>query len=321
MSLASTRSIGQGTTMNRRPMTDFPCTLAAELAHADDLHQALLRALDGIQISETEADTLLQRLRREAGEALADRLDRLDAGFLTAVIRYAAGHMPIPAADAIQNYLNNAEVAPAMWPDPLDTALTALPSDRPGMPAFSDRAFDAWFAALASGKMLYGYGLYGEKRAVYLADQYRDASGPEPRSRHLGIDIFAPAGTAIHAPLPGRVHRAAYNADPLDYGHTLILEHETPEGTPFWTLYGHLGQPVVMEGMEITAGQRIAPLGDWHENGGWAPHLHFQVITSLLSQTGGNFYGVGHDSLWPVWSQISPDPNLILRLPTRAFRL
>ncbi|WP_177213191.1 peptidoglycan DD-metalloendopeptidase family protein [Celeribacter neptunius] len=303
-------------------MTELAKSLAGALTGAEDLHETLVAELARAPLSEAEADALLPLIRREAEAALIARLDQLDAGFLTAVIRHACGHAPIPGSAAIQSHLKNAEVAPVMSPDPRETRATALPSERPRMPAFSDRAFDAWFDGLREGEeMLYGYGLYGEKRRVYMADQYRDASGPEPRSRHLGIDIFAPAGTSVTAPLPGYVHRVAYNADPLDYGHTVILRHATEDGLPFWTLYGHLGQPHVAEGDEIAPGQTIAPLGDWHENGGWAPHLHFQLITSLLAQTGGNFYGVGHDSLWPVWAGISPDPNLILRLPEAVFRL
>ena len=65
----------------------------------------------------------------------------------------------------------------------------------------------------------------------------------------------------------------------------------------------------------------LAHLGDWHENGSWAAHLHFQIITDLLAQTSGNFFGVGQESLWDVWQSVSPDPNLILRLPPRRFHL
>jgi hypothetical protein len=49
--------------------------------------------------------------------------------------------------------------------------------------------------------------------------------------------------------------------------------------------------------------------------------VHFQIMTDMLDQTGGNFYGVGHSSLWDVWQAICPDPNLILRLPQSAFTL
>jgi hypothetical protein len=73
-------------------------------------------------------------------------------------------------------------------------------------------------------------------------------------------------------------------------------------------------------GDRVDAGQLIAHLGDWHENGGWAPHIHFQIMTDMLAQT-GNFFGVGHDSLWDVWSEICIDPNLILRLAPESFEI
>ena len=72
-------------------------------------------------------------------------------------------------------------------------------------------------------------------------------------------------------------------------------------------------------GAKVTPGQIIAHLGDRQENGGWAPHLHFQVIGDHWDQNGGNFFGVGHESLWDVWRDICPDPNLILRLPAGKF--
>ena len=114
-----------------------------------------------------------------------------------------------------------------------------------------------------------------------------------------------------------------YNADPLDYGNTLILQHDAG-GVTFFTLYGHLAGTLpglLSVGQEVAAGQLIAHLGDWHENGGWAPHVHFQIITDLLAQSGGNFFGVGQESLWDVWQSISPDPNLILRLDPARFRV
>jgi murein DD-endopeptidase MepM/ murein hydrolase activator NlpD len=141
---------------------------------------------------------------------------------------------------------------------------------------------------------------------------------------HLGIDVFAPAGTIVRAPLPGRVLHVTYNADPLDYGHTLILQHDAGGGVAFFTLYGHLAGTLpglVSAGDRITAGQHIADLGDWHENGGWAAHLHFQIMTDMLDQQGGNFPGVGHPSLLDVWQSILIDPNLILRLAQDRFQV
>lgn len=251
-----------------------------------------------------------------------DRLSGIDTGLLRAILRAGRGDEAIPGASAIVAHLRSTLAAPIFDPPIASTSHIALPTrgERPDMPAFSDRAFDTWFAQTGA---TYGLGLYGENRTVYATPQFADSASPERRTMHLGVDVFAPAGTPVFAPYDGRVHVLTYNADPLDYGHTLMLEHRA-DGLRFYTLYGHLAGTLpglLSHGATVQAGQHIADLGDWHENGGWAPHLHFQIITDMLDQTGGNFFGVGHASLWDIWQQISPDPNLILRLPDSAFRL
>lgn len=249
-----------------------------------------------------------------------DRLAQVDQGLLRAVLRAGCGQAPVPGAQAVCRWLAQARVAPLFHPDPASGGTRVLRADGtdPAMPAYSDRAFDAWFAATGAR---YGLGPWGERRSVYATAQFADAASPERRTRHLGIDVFAPAGTPLFAPLPGTVRHVAYNADPLDYGNTLIVEHDAG-GVPFWTLYGHLAGTLpglVAPGQTVAADQHIADLGDWPENGGWAPHVHFQIMTDMLEQTGGNFFGVGHASLWDVWQAICPDPDLILRLPPGTF--
>ncbi|MFN3844422.1 MAG: peptidoglycan DD-metalloendopeptidase family protein [Paracoccaceae bacterium] len=253
---------------------------------------------------------------------VAARLGAVDHGLLRAVMRAGLGQPAVRTAPQIVAHLHEVDPAPLFQPDVAASRTLALLTngEHPDMPAFSDRAFDAWFAEKS---VPYGIGTYGEDRSVYRSAQFADAASPERRTRHLGIDVFAPAGTPLFAPLPGRVLHLTYNADPLDYGHTLILQHEA-DGLCFFTLYGHLAATLprlLQSGAWVTAGQHIADLGDWPENGGWAPHVHFQIMTDMLDQTAGNFFGVGHSSLWDVWQTICPDPNLILRLPQSAFTL
>ncbi len=281
--------------------------LAEAAATPDDLYAALARCMAAQAPADAGAAvaTLLETL---PPGPLRDRLHAVDAGLLAAVARVACGQDAVPGAAALPARL--AAAAP-VFPGLPGPAL-ALPVTTPGMPAFSDRGFDAWFAATGAG---HGLGLYGEDRDVYRAAQFADAASTERRTIHLGIDVFAPAGTPVHAPLPGAVEWVAYNADPLDYGHTLLLRHDGPQ--PFFTLYGHLAASLpglCRPGQQVAAGQVVAHLGDWHENGGWAAHLHLQVVADTLAQR-GNFFGVGHASLWPVWRRISPDPAALLGLP------
>lgn len=304
------------TVLNERPAM----TILNALSGQPDLYTALRllgRADPGLTL-----DQVLVALHAGdvEAQATAARLALVDQGLLRAVLRHGSG---APAAvRAIRNHLAAATTAPLFRPDPAHSTTTALltQGQRPDMPAFSDRAFDAWFVAQG---VPYGLGLYGENRSVYQTDQFADAASPERRTVHLGIDVFAPAMTPVYAPLPGIARHVTYNADPLDYGNTLILEHDAG-GLPFYTLYGHLAGtlPELMQvGDTVKPGQLIAHLGDWHENGGWAAHIHFQIMTDMLEQTEGNFFGVGHASLWEIWSGICIDPNLILRIAAEKFVL
>ena len=306
----------------RSPMTEpalasSAARIAAALVGQTDLYTALRTAGATDQAAIADIVQALDGIDPET----AARLGSVDAGLLAVVLRAGGGGLAVPGVPELRAHL--AQVSPALLfrPDPAHSPSIALPTagQRPDMPAFSDGAFDAWFAAQG---VPYGLGLYGEHRTVYETPQFADAASPERRTVHLGIDVFAVAGTPVYAPLPGRVLHLKYNADPLDYGHTLILRHDDGP-VPYFTLYGHLGSslPVLLKmGQVVQPGQLIAHLGDWHENGGWAAHVHFQVMSDMLAQQGGNFFGVGHASLWDVWSDICLDPNLILRIPADRFQ-
>ena len=290
--------------------------IAAALAGQSDLYAALR------QLAAKLPGLTLDQVLAAAPAPEAARLRGVDQGLLRAVMRAGAGLPAAPNEPALRDWLAQARPAPLFLPEIARGPSLALLTrgEHPDMPAFSDRAFDGWFAAK---RVPYGLGAYGEKRSVYATDQFADSASPERRTFHLGIDVFAPAMTPVYAPLSGRVAFVTYNADPLDYGHTLILEHDAG-GTPFHTLYGHLAGTLpglLQVGDRVAPGQLIAHLGDWHENGGWAAHIHFQIMADMLAQTAGNFFGVGHESLWDVWQSICPDPNLILRLPPDRFHI
>ena len=60
----------------------------------------------------------------------------------------------------------------------------------------------------------------------YRSDLFSGAGGTEPRTVHLGVDLFRPAGSPVFAPLRGRVHSLANNTTPGDYGPCVVLVHE-----------------------------------------------------------------------------------------------
>lgn len=158
-------------------------------------------------------------------------------------------------------------------------------------------------------------GGYLEERGIYESPVFQ-ARGEEPRTLHLGVDVFAPAGTQVHAPLEGWVHSFQVNDGELDYGPTIILQHETEDGLIFWTLYGHLSEDSLFaldEGDFISRGEVLAELGDNEVNGGWAPHLHFQIILDIQGRA-GDFPGVCKVSERAKWAEICPSPYALLGL-------
>jgi peptidoglycan LD-endopeptidase LytH len=166
-------------------------------------------------------------------------------------------------------------------------------------------------SALQKAGRTMGAGGYAEDRVLYFSDLF--ANGGEPRTVHLGIDVWLPAGTAVYSPLAATVHSFQDNHRLLDYGPTIILEHVL-DGVKFFTLYGHLSRSSLTglaEGMEIKKGQQIATLGNPNENVGWPPHLHFQIISDMLGKK-GDFPGVAAVSEQEYYLGLCPDPNLIL---------
>lgn len=170
-------------------------------------------------------------------------------------------------------------------------------------------------ALMAESDAQIAIGHYCENRNVYQGEAF-DIKSDNSRTVHLGVDLFAPAGTAVYAAHDGVVEYFNDNNVYLDYGPVIILRHETDNGTPFWTLYGHLSRPSLDElhiGKIIKAGDQIATMGEEHENVGWPPHTHFQLLTSLCGM-GLDVYGVAPLNELPVWRSISPNPNLLLKI-------
>ncbi|MES2795342.1 MAG: peptidoglycan DD-metalloendopeptidase family protein [Bacteroidota bacterium] len=158
----------------------------------------------------------------------------------------------------------------------------------------------------------FGIGGYLENRAIYRRSEHFN-SGEEPRTFHLGVDIWLGAGSSIYAPLSGKVHSYANNNNFGDYGPTIILEHAI-EGYRFYTLYGHLSLQSIDNlsvGKYYEAGESLAHIGDYPENGDWPPHLHFQIIEEI-GDYWGDYPGVCRKSEREFYAANCPDPNLIL---------
>lgn len=267
-----------------------------------------------------------------AWEAL-ERLARIHPRFAHYTFREACGLPAVPQSAAVKKWLSahagsaaslldvNLRTAPSLVFD-LSVGSTFLGAD----PAAADMGALAGriFGELNKARVSAGVGRYDEARLLYTSALFGASGNPtdERRTIHLGIDLFVAPGTAVYAPLEGVVHALANNTRELDYGPVVILRHVTSDRQEFFTLYGHLTRETLRQlrvGQAIARGEKFARAGATQENGGWPPHVHFQVIVDLLDR-GADFPGVACASERGVWTSLSPDPNPLLGISAARVR-
>ena len=244
-------------------------------------------------------------------------------------LREACGLSPVPHSPRVVEWLqaNPDRIAPITGHDlsrapvlGLDmsagsTLVASNPADNAAAP-FARRVF----AAMGDAGAAIGAGGYDEARLIYAADAFvGQGAAAERRTVHIGLDLTMAPGSPLYAPLDGVVHGFEDAAARLDYGPVIVLRHDIPGDEPlsFYTLYGHLDRRSLeglYAGKAIEAGERFAAIGASPENGDWWPHVHVQIITDLLDVP-CNFNGVAPASERGTWLSLSPDPNLLLRIP------
>ena len=162
-----------------------------------------------------------------------------------------------------------------------------------------------------------GVGDWMEQRCVYQSSNYASTRLPGAmRDCHLGLDLFAPAGTPLYLPLAGEVVVAEVRDMRLDYGGMLVLRHSGADHPTFYTIWGHLSHATAHRwqlGDQIAAGTVFAHLGDFPENGWWLPHLHLQLCQVDLPDL-ADAPGVGEQAFAEVWKDIFPNPAPLLGL-------
>ncbi|HYD55122.1 MAG TPA: M23 family metallopeptidase, partial [Gemmatimonadaceae bacterium] len=89
--------------------------------------------------------------------------------------------------------------------------------------------------------------------------------------RHKGVDIAAPSGTRITAPLPGRVRFAGRK---VGFGLMVEIDH----GSGVVTRYAHCRSLDVAAGRRVEAGETIARVGRTGLATG--THLHYEILVN-----------------------------------------
>ena len=155
----------------------------------------------------------------------------------------------------------------------------------------------------------FSIGRYNEKRPnMYEGDLFEKTK----RFIHMGIDIGAPVGTPVKSFYDGEIFLFKYNDQKLDYGYTIITKHQI-KGQNIYALYGHLSNSSLKNkniGQKIYSGEVIAYLGSEEENGGWPPHVHFQL--SLIEPKICDLPGVVSEENHNIALKIFPDPRKVL---------
>jgi len=99
---------------------------------------------------------------------------------------------------------------------------------------------------------------------------------------HLGHDFNKgwgdqDLGLQISAIASGRIIYSKDSQATLSYGNMIVIEHELPDGSKFYSRYAHLRKRWIAEGQDIECG---AGIGECGKSGGWkSAHLHLEIFT------------------------------------------
>lgn len=102
---------------------------------------------------------------------------------------------------------------------------------------------------------------------------------------HSGLDFGAPAGTSIHATLPGKVVKAGHKGP---YGKLVEIDH----GNGLRTRYGHMKSISVKTGQQVGFHDVIGTVGSSGRSTG--PHLHYEIWHNGKIKDPAHFIQSGH---------------------------
>lgn len=290
----------------------------------------LLISVTKSRINKLEAaDNPYLQISDKAAWELLKKWKHVDPEFAHYRFRGACGMTPHPQSDFFVNWTSNQNSSlGSLFPTlnkervvPLDLSISSQwlgqSSDFNNLDWFNYQL--AELQKVQPNKIIAGG--YLEARPLYTADTYDKTgnNGRESRCMHLGIDFWIPALTPVHAIYDAKVVVSVNDAGDKKYGGLVILSHQEG-GFIFYTLYGHLSAASIKQlkiGAQLSQGDIIGEVGNPNENGNWSPHLHFQIMLSLLSYK-NDFPGVAYFNEKHTWQSICPNPNLLFKLKELA---
>lgn len=136
--------------------------------------------------------------------------------------------------------------------------------------------------------------------------------GFKKRIVHMGLDIGAPLSSEVKSFYQGEIYQTYIDGETGGFGPTIITKH-TIHQTHIYALYGHLSESSLKlwrVGDLVKTGQILSSLGSKEENGGWNPHVHFQL--SLTDPSLSPMQGVVAEEDSRTALEFYLDPQLVL---------
>jgi len=262
-----------------------------------------------IESEKTPGELYVTISERGAWDLLEDKM--LDESRLLARLRHACARPVTVSAPAIATWLEEyrGQFAPILCDPVQDYPLADLAVESCLWPEnpLDPRPLDRLDLAGVEGDR--ALGRYGEPRLAYHRPLPATLTAAGRSGLSLGLDIFAPAGSEIHAPMRGIVMDIGQGHDGL----SVILRHDTPKGE-FFTHWNHLamGQKELEIGTQIEAGEAFALIADAQQNGGWLPHIFLQM--SFIAFEKQAWYCATSPEEQPFFQALFPNPAVLLGL-------
>lgn len=277
-----------------------------------------------------EPDNSYLTISEQPAWRLLEQLAIIHPRFACYTFRHACGITPSPASDTLVDWLKEhaGDIGCIVEPDlkmgNVPIFDLSVGSSELGNLLESDGTGQKLYARMQAAHSPIGIGRYNEARLLHTSiERFVEGNdGPQWPTIHLGLDLFMAAGSPVYAPLAGIVHSLSSNDEAPGYVPTLVLQHTVAHGTlTFYTLYGNLSLDSLdslYTGMPVEKGAQIAHISDYPSHDGLPSHLHFQLISDMLDRQ-DSFPAFALPDERDVWLSLSPDPNLIARIPTTRF--